>query len=181
MRALLKDMSRNCSLVTIAIVFVTSSCNEAPERGLEEQARVDVSGQIRPLEAPIPTPSEQHEKLLESLAGEIHLQNGEVIGTIELSGGNGSVLVTPPGAGNGDLMLLAGANRIGEADIELALTDPNDGQTLGSLILAERERGRPDGILTILDQSWQVTVPVIAELEGPIDYDLEAEETEPGA
>ena len=176
-----KDMARNRSLVALAIVFASSSCNQAPERAPEEQARVDVSGQIRTLEDPIPTPSEQHEKLLESLAGEIHLQNGEVIGTIELSGGNGTVLVTPPGAGNGDLRLLTGATRIGEADIDLALTDPNDGQTLGMLILAERERGRPDGTLTILDQSWQVTVPVIAELEGPIDYDLDAEETDPGS
>ena len=176
---MLKDMSRHRSLVAIAIVIATSSCNQAPERAPEQQARVDVSGQVRPLAAPMLQQLEQHEKLLESLAGEILLQNGEVIGTIELSGGIGEVFVTPPGAGNGDLRLLAAATRIGEADIDLALTDPNDGQTLGSLILAERERGRPKGTMTILDQSWEVTVPVIAELEGPIDYDLEAEETDP--
>lgn len=178
---MLKEMARKRSLVAIAIVLAASSCDQAPERGPQKQARVDVSGQIRPLEVTIPPSSGEHEKLLESLAGEIHLQNGEVIGTIELSGGIGSVLVTPPGMGNGDLRLLAGATRIGEADIDLALTDPNDGQTLGMLILAERERGRPDGTLTILDQSWQVTIPVIAELEGPIDYDLDAEDTDPGS
>ena len=101
------------------------------------------------------------------------MPSGYVIGTIELSGGRGEVLLQPPGAGNGDMMLNATATQAGATDIVLSLVDPNDGIVRGSLSLAETVRGKPAGTLTFMGEKWDVMVPVIAELEGPIDYDIQ--------
>lgn len=127
--------------------------------------------QARPSEAP--QERREDEELLESLAGEILLPSGYVIGTIELSSGRGEVFLQPPGAGNGDMMLNATATRAGATDIVLSLVDPNDGAVRGSLSLAEMVRGKPAGTLTFMGEKWNVMVPVIAELEGPIDYDIQ--------
>ena len=113
------------------------------------------------------------EELLESLSGEILLPSGYVIGTIALSGGRGEVFLQPPGAGNGDMMLNATATDAGATDIVLSLVDPNDGTVRGALSLAETARGKPAGTLTFMGEKWDVIVPVIAELEGPIDYDIQ--------
>ena len=117
-------------------------------------------------------PGSSAEKLLESLAGEMILENGHVIGNVDLSGGVGEVLVEPPGMGNGDILLMAKAKKVGANSIVLVLSDPNDGSILGELSLRETVRGRPSGALSLMNEKWDVEVPVIAEIEGPIDYDI---------
>ena len=156
-------------LTAFAIFLLLAACDHAPEiAGNDRQPYQDEDkAAVDPIDQISASGTLAPERLLESLSGEIHLKTGNLIGSIELSDGRGTVFVTPPGKGNGDLMLTAVAKDAGEFDIDLVLADPNDGRTIGSLILIEEKRGLPAGTLTILGESWEVEVPVIAELEGP--------------
>ncbi|MFL9841832.1 hypothetical protein ABS767_12730 [Sphingomonas sp. ST-64] len=165
-------------MLAIAAAIGAAGCDSQPDWSAAGNAQPTAAASSRSIapssSSPVKAEESSGEKLLESLSGEMLLKSGYVIGTVELSGGEGQVFVQPPGAGNGDVMLKALATRVGRADIALSLVDPNDGTVMGALVLTEQTRGRPAGTLTFMGEKWDVEVPVIAELEGPIDYDLQA-------
>ena len=156
-------------LIVIACAALASCGGNAPTGDSAGDAPTKTIVRTAPHTA-APARDGDQEALLESLAGEILLDSGEAIGTIELSAGRGEVRVAPPGTGNSDVLLSARTTDAHDASIMLELREPNDGSPIGTLSLTETERGRPRGKLTINGESWDVEVPVIAELEGPIDY-----------
>ena len=171
----MQGLNTTGATVAVLAAIATTGCEQRVERsatpsetlgpGVEENARQDAAP-----DASLGNEGRE-EGLLESLSGEIRLSDGEFIGTIDLSGGNGTVYLQPPGMGNGDVMLSAQATRVGERDIELSLTAPYETSAAGTLSLTERSFGRPAGTLTFMGETWDVEVPVIAALEAPIRYD----------